>query len=143
MPSLTLKTYQQQALASLERFLADARTTGDLDTAWARELARQAPAPEPGERVRTVPYRREAFGDTPCVCLRIPTGGGKTLMASHAIVQMARVWRQAAHPVALWLVPSTTIRDQTLRALQQSGHPYREALQAHYGQALAVLDLEA
>jgi type III restriction enzyme len=143
MPSLTLKTYQQQALASLERFLADARTTGDLDAAWARELARQAPAPEPGERVRTVPYRREAFGDTPCVCLRIPTGGGKTLMASHAIVQMARVWRQAAHPVALWLVPSTTIRDQTLRALQQSGHPYREALQAHYGQALAVLDLEA
>jgi len=143
MPALTLKTYQQQALASLDRFLAEAATTGDLATAFAHEQARQASPPEPGTVLHTVPYRREAFGDTPCVCLRIPTGGGKTLLASHAIPLMARVWRKAAYPVALWLVPSSTIRDQTLRALQQPGHPYREALQAHYGQALVALDLDA
>jgi type III restriction enzyme len=143
MPSLPLKTYQQQALASLERFLSEARSSGSLETAWAHELARQAPPPEPGEQVRTVPYRRQPFGDTPCVCLRIPTGGGKTLLASHAIALMARVWRQAAFPVALWLVPSTTIRDQTLRALQQPGHAYRGALEAAYGQDLLVLDLDA
>ena len=141
--ALTLKTYQQQALASLGRFLAEARSSGDLASAWAHEQARQAPPPEPGQVLRTVPYRREPFGDTPCVCLRIPTGGGKTLLASHAIPLMARVWRQAEFPVALWLVPSSTIRDQTLHALQQPAHPYREALQAHYGQALQVLDLDA
>jgi type III restriction enzyme len=43
----------------------------------------------------------------------------------------------------LWLVPSTTIRDQTLQALRQPGHPYRAPLEAAYGQALTVLDLEA
>ena len=83
------------------------------------------------------------FGDVPCVCLRIPTGGGKTLLAAHAIPLMAREWRAADFPVALWLVPSTTIRDQTLRALQTSGHPYRAALESAYGQALTVLDLDA
>ena len=143
MSAFALKTYQIQALTSLERFLAAAREAGSLDTAWAQELTRQAPEPAPGERVQTMPYRHQPFGETPCVCLRIPTGGGKTLLASHAIPLMARVWRQADFPMALWLVPSTTIRDQTLRALQQPGHAYRAALEAHYGQALLVLDLEA
>ena len=140
MPAYALKSYQAQALASLERFLNAARQTGALDAAWAQELARQAPEPAPGERLQTAPYRHQPFGDTPCVCLRIPTGGGKTLLASHAIPLMARVWRQADFPVALWLVPSTTIRDQTLKALQQPGHAYRAALEAHYGQALLVLE---
>ena len=142
MPAFSLKTYQSQALDSLERFLTQA-AAGSLASAWAAEMARQAPPPEPGERVVTVPYRSQPFGDTPCVCLRIPTGGGKTLLASHAIPLMARCWRQADFPVALWLVPSTTIRDQTLKALQQPGHAYRAALQAHYGEALMVLDLDA
>lgn len=142
MPALTLKSYQNQALSSLERFLAGARDTGSLAAAWAQEQQRQAADSDDALRA-AVPYQSGAFGDTPCVCLRIPTGGGKTLLASHAIPLMARTWRQADFPVALWLVPSTTIRDQTLRALQQPGHPYRAALEAAYGQALAVLDLDA
>jgi type III restriction enzyme len=142
MPALTLKTYQDQALASLERFLAGARDTGSIAAAWAQEQQRQA-AGNGDAASAIVPYQGGAFGETPCVCLRIPTGGGKTLLASHAIALMARVWRQADFPVALWLVPSTTIRDQTLRALQQPGHAYRAALEAAYGQTLAVLDLDA
>jgi type III restriction enzyme len=143
MPAFSLKTYQTQALASLERFLAVALQTGSLQTAWAAEMERQAPPREPGERWVPAPYRSQPFGETPCVCLRIPTGGGKTLLAAHAIPLMARCWRRADFPVALWLVPSTTIRDQTLKALQQPGHAYRAALEAHYGQALTVLDLDA
>jgi type III restriction enzyme len=141
MPALTLKTYQSQALASLARFLEGAEGTGSLAAAWAQEKQRQAAAG--GDIAAAVPYRSFAFGDTPCVCLRIPTGGGKTLLASHAIELMARVWRRAAYPVALWLVPSTTIRDQTLKALQKPGHAYRAALEAAYGDALAIGDLDA
>ena len=146
MPAFHLKTYQSQALASLERFLVAADSTNSLPTAWAQETQRQAAADGDtgaGQRRVAAPYRAEAFGDAPCVCLRIPTGGGKTLLASHAIALMARVWRHAEFPVALWLVPSTTIRDQTLKALQQPGHAYRAALVAAYGDALAVLDLDA
>ncbi len=143
MPAFSLKTYQTQALASLERFLGAALQTGSLPAAWATEMERQAPPREAGERWVPVPYRSQPFGETPCVCLRIPTGGGKTLLAAHAIPLMARCWRRMDFPVALWLVPSTTIRDQTLKALQQPGHAYRAALQAHYGQALTVLDLDA
>ena len=142
MTALTLKTYQQQALDSLARFLAAGRNTGSLSAAWAQEMQRQAADAEPDARTQA-PYRNSAFGDTPCVCLRIPTGGGKTLLASHAVALMARTWRQADFPVVLWLVPSTTIRDQTLLALQQPGHAYRAALESAYGAALLVLDLDA
>ena len=141
MTALTLKTYQSQALDSLARFLAAGRNTGSLAAAWAQEMQRQAEG-DPDARTQA-PYRASAFGSTPCVCLRIPTGGGKTLLASHAVAVMARTWRQADFPVVLWLVPSTTIREQTLLALQQPGHAYRAALEAVYGSALMVLDLDA
>ena len=136
---LTLKTYQTQALDSLARFLASARSTGSLRDAWALEMRRQ----DQPSAVQALPYRSEPFGDVPCVCLRIPTGGGKTLLASHAVALMAREWRGAEFPVVLWLVPSTIIREQALCALQQPGHAYRAALEAAYGQALTVLDLDA
>jgi hypothetical protein len=42
MSALTLKTYQTQALASMERFLVDADRTGSLAAAWAQEQQRQA-----------------------------------------------------------------------------------------------------
>jgi type III restriction enzyme len=44
--------------------------------------------------------------------------------------------------VAVWLVPSDTIRSQTLKALQTTGHPYREALEASYGAGVKVCVLE-
>ncbi|OQY66778.1 MAG: hypothetical protein B6D47_11355, partial [Rhodocyclaceae bacterium UTPRO2] len=45
-------------------------------------------------------------------------------------------------PLALWLVPTNTIRRQTLDALRQPGHPYREALEQHFGvDGLRVIDI--
>ena len=90
MPAFSLETYQTQALASPERFFTAAQSNGSLDAAWAEETARQAPDDAAAERVLTVPYCHQPFGETPCVCLRIPTGGGKTLPASHAVPLMAR-----------------------------------------------------
>ena len=136
MTAFTLKTYQQSALAALALFLRQASTMG-LEAAWSHAMARE------GASKAGVPYRADELGQTPCVCLRIPTGGGKTLMASHAIPLIAQVWTQRDFPVALWLVPSDTIRSQTLAALQTPGHAYRAALQAAYGERFQVCELDA
>ena len=121
-----LKDYQRAALETLSGFLRNARMRGA-----------KAAFEENGYG-----YRSEPFGDVPCVCLRIPTGGGKTLLASHAIVRMAKEWQDSDAPAALWLTPSDTIRSQTLNALQTPGHPYRAALEEAYGQRFQVCDLE-
>ncbi|MCX8517897.1 MAG: hypothetical protein ORN29_07535, partial [Rhodoferax sp.] len=46
-------------------------------------------------------------------------------------------------PVALWLTPSDTIRTQTLEALSNARHPYRQALTHYFGDRLQVCDRES
>ena len=128
MTTLTLKSYQQAALDSLTAFARAAQTQGAALAFGA--LAGRA-------------YNAEAFGaQVPCVCLRIPTGGGKTVMAAHAVPLLAREWCNVDAPVAVWLVPSDAIRQQTLKALQTPGHPYRTALTEAYGETLQVCVLD-
>ena len=128
MPSFSLKPYQDQALRALEKYLRAARLTG----------ARAAFESETGYG-----YNPQPFGEVPCVCLRIPTGGGKTLLAAHAVGTMSREWPSLVpKPLALWLVPSDTIRAQTLAALGTTGHPFREALAMACGDSVRVCDLD-
>lgn len=127
MADMKLKNYQSAALSALAEYLCASAQVGAA-SAFQQQAGR--------------PYQAEPFGQVPCVCLRIPTGGGKTLMASHAIVRMAREWQSSDAPVAVWLVPSDAIRAQTLNALQSPGHPFRAALEEAYGQRVQVCDLE-
>ncbi len=128
MTPLTLKSYQQAALDTLATFARAAQLKGAVRAFG--ELAGR-------------PYNADAFGpDLPCVCLRIPTGGGKTVMAAHAVPLLAREWQHTDAPVTVWLVPSDTIRSQTIKALQTPGHPYRQALAEVYGEGLQVCALE-
>lgn len=128
MTSITLKSYQQAALDSLAAFARAARVQGPAGA--FKVLAGR-------------PYQDGAFGpDVPCVCLRIPTGGGKTVLAAHAVPLLAREWAAVDAPVAVWLVPSDAIRTQTLKSLQTPGHPYRAALADAYGEGLRVCTLE-
>jgi type III restriction enzyme len=125
MAEFVLKNYQRAALDELAAFLRNARVRGA-----------KAAFEESGYG-----YRTEPFEETPCVCLRIPTGGGKTLIASHAAVLIAKEWIGSDAPTVLWLTPSEAIRTQTLSALQTPGHPYRAALEDAYGQAFQICDL--
>jgi type III restriction enzyme len=130
---LTLKTYQQSALAVLTQFLTDTRSKPVQD-AYAAMLAGQN---RMGETYQPL------FGDVPCVCLRVPTGGGKTIMAAHAVAMAGKAVLDSDAPIALWLTPSDTIRTQTLEALANARHPYRQALAHYFGDRVQVCDLES
>ena len=79
----------------------------------------------------------------PYVCLRVPTGGGKTLLACHAIGLAMDELLHAERAVVLWLVPSNTILDQTAAALRDPRHPYRWALESACGTVEVVIIEEA
>jgi len=130
---LTLKTYQQTALAVLTKFLTDTRSEPTAD-AYAATLASQNRVDE---------NYQAWFGDVPCVCLRVPTGGGKTIMAAHAVSMAGKALLDSDAPIVLWLTPSDTIRTQTLEALANARHPYRQALAQYFGDRVQVCDLES
>ena len=81
---------------------------------------------------KRVPYQPvSGLGGMPYVCIRIPTGGGKTYVAAHAVGTATNHLLGTDRSVVLWLVPTSTILEQTISALQTPGHPYRRALEQH------------
>lgn len=127
-----LRGYQRQALGTLKTYLRKVvRFNGIADN----------PAKAAFTDVAEANYWPAQFVDeqTPYVCIRIPTGGGKTIVAAHSVGVAAKEYMQADNPMVLWLVPSTAILDQTLSALRNLEHPYRAALAAEFGRNLSVL----
>ncbi len=121
-----LRQYQQDALDTLSTYLTKVPAMG-AGTAFydvAKRPFSGAPLVDP---------------ETPYVCIRIPTGGGKTIVAAHSIGVAAKTYLQSENPMVLWLVPSTAILEQTLKALRNLDHPYRAALAADFGRNLSVL----
>lgn len=121
-----LKEYQQTALDRLRSFLRDANNDGASVSYYKATRLPYRDAPDIAE-------------GTPYVCLRLPTGGGKTVMAAHAVGITAQEYLQASNPMVLWLVPSTPILDQTINALKNPEHPYRAALAKDFGRNVSIL----
>ncbi len=142
---MSLKDYQRLALDRFEAFLRAYRTHGEQAPAGSRDASRVAyetcTLDTFGVRL---PYRAPAAlaeDDVPCVCLRIPTGGGKTLIGGHAIDRTKRALLPVAHCLTIWLVPTDAIRLQTLRALRTPGELLHDQLREVLGD-VTVLDVD-
>ena len=134
---LTPKLYQLQAVETLTEFLRRSRTLGGPAAAFTQLTSERTGVGLP--YFNAPGFEAEEFQGMPYVCLRLPTGGGKTLLACLAIPVVHRELLQQEHGVVLWLVPSRAIQAQTLAALRNRSHHYRQALEAELG-AVEVLE---
>lgn len=128
-----LKRYQKRAVSTLETFLERCQSES-VEAAYRQTLEEQS-MPE-------LAYRDYGFEQVPYVCIRIPTGGGKTILGSYAIDSAARKYLDTDFPLTLWLVPTNTIRLQTVEALKTPDHPYRAKLDAAFNHQVLVLDID-
>ncbi|MDP3997629.1 MAG: DEAD/DEAH box helicase family protein [bacterium] len=122
---MELKEYQQRSLATVKQYLdllAEERGDGNVRhasmDAWNALGIKQ-------------PYRERQNGlgkDLPNFCLKVPTGGGKTLLAVKTLDLINTTYRKKRTGLVLWVVPTTQIYRQTLRALNTRDHPYRQHL---------------
>ena len=64
----------------------------------------------------------------PNVTLKVPTGGGKTYLATQAISRILGAYLQRNTGFVLWVVPNEAIYTQTLRRLKDRQDPYRQVL---------------
>lgn len=130
---MELKIYQQQTLKTLREFLARARVS-DPPAAFARH-AQHGDEPVPAYKPLA------ALPDVPYVCLRIPTGGGKTVLGAHIVKVVAETWLEQERPLVLWLVPTTQIKTQTLEAFKNPRHAYRRELDDAFEGKVAIFDI--
>ena len=79
--------------------------------------------------------RKSAAGEPiPHVCLKVPTGGGKTLLGVEAVRHL-----KLGTGFVLWLVPTKAIYTQTWDAFRNKEHPYRQILERASGGRVKLL----
>ena len=136
---MQLKQYQADTLSVLRRFFEEARIAGPKN-------AYEAITQEPEQAARLRGYAEsyaplKELPDVPYVCLRLPTGGGKTILAAHAVAIARNAWIEKDYPLVLWLVPTKTIRRQTVEALKNTRHAYRQTLDDAFDGRVRVFDI--
>ena len=137
---MQLKNYQNNALNVLQAFFEQCHIKGHKkafeDITSKSEIA---------ERLVTVKNSYtvwETIPDTPRVCLKIPTGGGKTIIAAHSVKTVSQTWCEKEYPLVLWFVPTDTIRKQTTQALKNTLHPYYKVLADQFEDKVRIFDLD-
>ena len=141
--------YQEKVLTALDVYLANVKAekaTADAVAAlkaqnrslpiavpdfsaeaWAKML--QAGA-LPASRI-AIPYspRHDGIGrPVPNAVFKVPTGGGKTFLATQALSRIFGQYLGKNTGFVLWIVPNEAIYSQTLRHLLDRQHPYRQTL---------------
>lgn len=131
---MILKDYQSEALDWLEKYFRSCRTCKN-----PRQAYEETTQEWKGMRLNYAPL--STLPETPYVCLRIPTGGGKTLIGGLAIERANRSLLFTRHSLTLWLVPSEPIRAQTLRMLREPGELLHQSVFSALGE-VEVMDID-
>lgn len=76
----------------------------------------------------------------PNICLKVPTGGGKTLLATAALERIQTDYFKRQTGLVLWVVPSDAIYRQTWKQLANREHPYRQMLERASGGRVKMLE---
>ena len=158
---MQLKNYQQNALEQLDHWLA-ALKEAHKDAADGEEFYAKKKRPVP-EELKNYPRsawqslkeqnvlpgisdngtleipdyisRTGTSGEPiPHVCLKVPTGGGKTLLG---VAALERIKQDTGF--VLWIVPTRAIYEQTLKAFRTREHPYRQMLERISGGKVKLL----
>ncbi len=132
---MILKDYQRRTLAAtgglldhLAHYRAEDAKARARNPEWGFDWVRRAWEKSAPARPKYTDRTDGVGRPLPAFCLKIPTGGGKTLLALHVIDQVATKFRRRQTGLVLWIVPSTQIYRQTLAALKDRDHYYRQRL---------------
>ena len=127
---MEMKGYQKAVIADLTHYLELLNETQNYMTAF--ELFwREKSAPALG-------LYRNVIAGVPNLCIKVPTGGGKTFIACNAIRPVFDALPVTKTKAVVWLVPSEAILTQTAKALKDTSHPYRQKIDVDFGGRVEV-----
>jgi type III restriction enzyme len=118
---MELKNYQRNTLNILKKFFESCRVSGPAEA--FKNITKDPDIAARLAGLKSDYTDWDAIPKTPRVCIKVPTGGGKTILAAHTIKIAGETWCEKEYPLVLWFVPSDTIRRQTVEALKNHRHP--------------------
>lgn len=126
---MKLKRYQENALDTLDQFLA---------------LTRKLKPRHAFNEITNQNYNHEWFGDVPFVCIRIPTGGGKTLVGCKSVehIMATALQHKMDTGIVMWFVPSDSIKTQTLKKFRDQRDWHYETLNESFDTKFKIFSNE-
>lgn len=163
---MELKEYQQGVLRKIDRYLGvlgEKREDAEAFVEFQKNRGKDAEladycrdAWDHLNHERMLPYLRDKDGNAfvapwlsrrdglhrviPNICLKVPTGGGKTLLAVAALERIQTDYFKRQTGFILWVVPSDAIYRQTWKQLADREHPYRQILERASGGRVKLLE---
>lgn len=135
---MELKPYQKEVIADLARYLelvVELQSPAKAyHTLWNEKNVMVG--------LGGLPNYANTLPGIPHVCAKVPTGGGKTFIAASSVRTIFDAIPQRRAKAVVWLVPSEAILTQTLRALNNPDHPYRQRLDVDFGGRVQVYSKE-
>ena len=143
-----LKNYQVKVVTALKQFYQAARETKTSFSATQKTL--------PEDLRHTLNWVDPVFAKIqkeykdkcsnglkewyPRIVLKVPTGGGKTLLAVEAIREYHNLFAQKRTGLVVWIVPTETIYTQTVRRLRDKSNYLRQLLDQCSGNRTLILE---
>ena len=135
---MELNTYQKQVMRDLSLYMSCVNRCPNLYAAWPEYWFSKDVAVGVGG----VPSYNNAIDGVPHICMKVPTGGGKTFMACASVRPIYDAMPISKPKVVVWLVPSDSILTQTVRTLSDVNHPYRQRLDRDFAGRVGVYTKE-
>ncbi len=132
---MELKNYQKLVLKDIDAYLDALMKTDGINAAWKEYWASK------GIGAGFTAYYDDLAG-APNVCIKVPTGGGKTFLAASSVKTVFDKLPTGKTKFVVWLVPSDAILTQTVANLSNPNHPYRQRLNRDFGGCVNVYTKE-
>ena len=130
---MELKSYQKSVISDLETYL-ELLATNSISRAYHTLWENKGVIVGFGG----LPAYNNDIDGVPHVCVKVPTGGGKTFIAANAVKPVFDSIPNTHPKAVVWLVPSDSILNQTLKNLSDVNHPYRHKLDVDFGGSVEV-----
>ncbi|HEY5122305.1 MAG TPA: DEAD/DEAH box helicase family protein [Ignavibacteria bacterium] len=132
------KDYQKRIFKNIDKILETIKKYGDEpNMAWERYFFIMRPE-DTGikESPRYRPFTNKPL--VPYFCLRVPTGGGKTILACETVGKTKIDFFCEKTGIVLWFVPTEAIYEQTLQKLKNLHDPHRQVLNKYFDNKVTV-----
>ena len=131
---MILKKYQETVIEDLKNYLDNILITKNPSKAYTKLWN--------DKQVRVgyngMPTYKDVLPGVPSVCLKVPTGGGKTLLACASLKVIFDRMSIDKKKLVVWLVPWSTILSQTYKALSDATHMYRQYLNRDFSSKVEI-----